>query len=83
MYANYNASTIIIYYLHAINPVVMPNTTTTTTARIGPTIAPTGDPIEVNNLKQCYNCYHIHVKDLPPPNFPIYGQYGQKFTRMT
>jgi len=70
MYAKYTASTIIIYYLHAINPMVMPNTTTTT--RIGPTTAPIfGNPIEVNNLKQCYNCYHIHVKDLPPHNFPI------------
>ena len=53
IYVNCVASTIIIYYLHAINPMVMPNTTTTTTPRIVPTTAPTGpgDPIEVNNLR--------------------------------
>ena len=51
IYVNYFASTIIINYLHAINPMAMPTTTTTTTPRIAPAIAPTGDPIEVNNLR--------------------------------
>jgi len=52
MNANYvSRESSIIYYLHVIIPMVMPHTTTTT-AIIAPTIAPTGgDPVGMKKLK--------------------------------